>query len=242
MCIHIRYAYINQEKKWKSSHISNHASPSECCWACMLHTSCSLLLSVSKTPHWSSLGLTIMLKVTLRVFVKWGGESSPQTSKLLWGFSHFLLAGFSNHWVKNENLRTYTGWWQSTKNVLKIVLFHYQVRYDKNPGANYTSLSFPLLQTCADPKTRPSLLTEKSMEPAVKYINKKFPNIDFRGGIVSMTASFAQASVVFTLSSTHIFMFYWYKRFVCSQFKLWCTENMTMTLGWIIMFTSILLW
>lgn len=133
MCIHIRYAYINQEKKWKSSHISNHfhASPSECCWACMLHTSCSLLLSVSKTPHWSSLGLTIMLKVTLRVFVKWGGESSPQTSKLLWGFSDFLLAGFSNHWVKNENLRTYTGWWQSTKNVLKIVLFHYQVRYDK---------------------------------------------------------------------------------------------------------------
>ncbi|MGH0180569.1 UNVERIFIED_CONTAM: hypothetical protein FKN15_004574 [Acipenser sinensis] len=35
--------------------------------------------------------------------------------------------------------------------------------------------------TCSDPKLRPSCLTEKSMESAVKYINKKFPNIDFRG-------------------------------------------------------------
>ncbi|MGH0167499.1 UNVERIFIED_CONTAM: hypothetical protein FKN15_062155 [Acipenser sinensis] len=36
-------------------------------------------------------------------------------------------------------------------------------------------------KTCSDPKLRPSCLTEKSMESAVKYINKKFPNIDFRG-------------------------------------------------------------
>ncbi|XP_066564392.1 nck-associated protein 1-like [Amia ocellicauda] len=34
---------------------------------------------------------------------------------------------------------------------------------------------------CSDPKLKPSCLTEKSMETAVKYINKKFPNIDFRG-------------------------------------------------------------
>uniref|UniRef100_A0A8C9ZM88 NCK associated protein 1 like n=1 Tax=Sander lucioperca TaxID=283035 RepID=A0A8C9ZM88_SANLU len=39
-------------------------------------------------------------------------------------------------------------------------------------------------KTCADPKTRLSLLTDKAMEPAIKYINKKFPNIDFRGNIV----------------------------------------------------------
>uniref|UniRef100_A0A672YG36 NCK associated protein 1 like n=1 Tax=Sphaeramia orbicularis TaxID=375764 RepID=A0A672YG36_9TELE len=40
-------------------------------------------------------------------------------------------------------------------------------------------------KTCADPKLRPSILTDKVMEPAIKYINKKFPNIDFRGNIVS---------------------------------------------------------
>ncbi|KAG9340612.1 hypothetical protein JZ751_021168 [Albula glossodonta] len=34
---------------------------------------------------------------------------------------------------------------------------------------------------CTDPKVRPSFLTEKAMEPAYKYLNKKFPNIDFRG-------------------------------------------------------------
>lgn len=40
-------------------------------------------------------------------------------------------------------------------------------------------------QSCADPKQRLSLLTDKAMESAIKYINKKFPNIDFRGNIVS---------------------------------------------------------
>uniref|UniRef100_A0A8C6LB56 NCK associated protein 1 like n=1 Tax=Nothobranchius furzeri TaxID=105023 RepID=A0A8C6LB56_NOTFU len=39
---------------------------------------------------------------------------------------------------------------------------------------------------CADSKLRPSFLTDKAMEPAIKYINKKFPNIDFRGNNVSM--------------------------------------------------------
>uniref|UniRef100_A0A8C6LBH8 NCK associated protein 1 like n=1 Tax=Nothobranchius furzeri TaxID=105023 RepID=A0A8C6LBH8_NOTFU len=45
---------------------------------------------------------------------------------------------------------------------------------------------FFLLQICADSKLRPSFLTDKAMEPAIKYINKKFPNIDFRGNNVSM--------------------------------------------------------
>uniref|UniRef100_A0A8C5BIQ1 NCK associated protein 1 like n=1 Tax=Gadus morhua TaxID=8049 RepID=A0A8C5BIQ1_GADMO len=39
---------------------------------------------------------------------------------------------------------------------------------------------------CSDPKLRPSLLTDKIMDPAVKYINKKFPNVDFRGNNVSI--------------------------------------------------------
>ncbi|KAJ8259356.1 hypothetical protein COCON_G00183680 [Conger conger] len=36
-------------------------------------------------------------------------------------------------------------------------------------------------KVCMDPKLRPTFLTEKAMEPAIKHINKKFPNIDFRG-------------------------------------------------------------
>uniref|UniRef100_A0A672IZ99 NCK associated protein 1 like n=1 Tax=Salarias fasciatus TaxID=181472 RepID=A0A672IZ99_SALFA len=42
-------------------------------------------------------------------------------------------------------------------------------------------------KSCADPKLRPAILTDKTKEPAIKYINKKFPNIDFRGNIVSKT-------------------------------------------------------
>lgn len=59
-----------------------------------------------------------------------------------------------------------------------------------------------LSQTCADPKTRLPLLAEKGMETAIKYINKKFPNIDFRGNIVSGNdfASFAPPSTHFSLS------------------------------------------
>lgn len=70
-----------------------------------------------------------------------------------------------------------------------------------HPHVFITSLL--LLQTCADPKTRLSFLTDKAMETAIKYINKKFPNIDFRGNIVSMTATFAQPSVLFSPCFLH---------------------------------------
>uniref|UniRef100_A0A671E5C3 NCK associated protein 1 like n=1 Tax=Rhinolophus ferrumequinum TaxID=59479 RepID=A0A671E5C3_RHIFE len=36
------------------------------------------------------------------------------------------------------------------------------------------------MQTCSDPKSKPPFLLEKSMESSLKYINKKFPNIDVR--------------------------------------------------------------
>uniref|UniRef100_A0A3B4UXM3 NCK associated protein 1 like n=1 Tax=Seriola dumerili TaxID=41447 RepID=A0A3B4UXM3_SERDU len=49
---------------------------------------------------------------------------------------------------------------------------------------------------CADPKQRPSILTDKAMESAVKYINKKFPNIDFRGNIVSMKQSLCKLFLI----------------------------------------------
>uniref|UniRef100_A0AAY4EQI0 Nck-associated protein 1-like n=1 Tax=Denticeps clupeoides TaxID=299321 RepID=A0AAY4EQI0_9TELE len=40
-------------------------------------------------------------------------------------------------------------------------------------------------KACSDSKLRPSFLMDKAMESAMKYINKKFPSIDFRGSSVS---------------------------------------------------------
>uniref|UniRef100_A0A8C0GTB3 NCK associated protein 1 like n=1 Tax=Chelonoidis abingdonii TaxID=106734 RepID=A0A8C0GTB3_CHEAB len=34
--------------------------------------------------------------------------------------------------------------------------------------------------TCSDPRSKPAFFTEKTMEPSIKYINKKFPNVDAR--------------------------------------------------------------
>ncbi|XP_060766353.1 nck-associated protein 1-like isoform X2 [Neoarius graeffei] len=51
-------------------------------------------------------------------------------------------------------------------------------------------------KTCADPKRRPVFLTDKSMEPAVKFINRKFPNIDFRGGSQQLSSIQKQKSAI----------------------------------------------
>ncbi|XP_068598431.1 nck-associated protein 1-like [Brachionichthys hirsutus] len=56
---------------------------------------------------------------------------------------------------------------------------------------------------CAQPKTRPSILTDKGMEPAVKYINKKFPNIDSRGNIQNLTGIQRQKSEVMTATASY---------------------------------------
>nr|XP_020476127.1 nck-associated protein 1-like isoform X1 [Monopterus albus]XP_020476199.1 nck-associated protein 1-like isoform X1 [Monopterus albus]XP_020476271.1 nck-associated protein 1-like isoform X1 [Monopterus albus] len=58
-------------------------------------------------------------------------------------------------------------------------------------------------KTCADPKQRPSVLTDKTMESAVKYINKKFPNIDFRGTIQHLTSIQRQKSEVLAATSSY---------------------------------------
>lgn len=34
------------------------------------------------------------------------------------------------------------------------------------------------MQSCADPTTRPSCLSEKQLEGAIKHVVKRFPNID----------------------------------------------------------------
>uniref|UniRef100_A0A8D3CWX1 Nck-associated protein 1-like n=1 Tax=Scophthalmus maximus TaxID=52904 RepID=A0A8D3CWX1_SCOMX len=67
-----------------------------------------------------------------------------------------------------------------------------------------TSVSSSMSQSCADPKQRPSVLTDKTMESAVKYINKKFPNIDFRGNIVSLKQLFLSYLSLF-LVQDHVY-------------------------------------
>ncbi|XP_053311931.1 nck-associated protein 1-like [Spea bombifrons] len=39
---------------------------------------------------------------------------------------------------------------------------------------------YNIKKTCSDVKTKPPFFTEKTMESSIKYINKKFPNIDVR--------------------------------------------------------------
>uniref|UniRef100_A0A3Q2X9E3 NCK associated protein 1 like n=1 Tax=Hippocampus comes TaxID=109280 RepID=A0A3Q2X9E3_HIPCM len=55
---------------------------------------------------------------------------------------------------------------------------------------------------CADAKLRPSILTDKTMEPAIKYITKKFPNIDFRG-TQSLTSIQRQKSEVMEATTSY---------------------------------------
>nr|XP_057911468.1 nck-associated protein 1-like isoform X1 [Doryrhamphus excisus] len=56
---------------------------------------------------------------------------------------------------------------------------------------------------CADVKMRPAILTDKSMESAIKYINKKFPNIDFRGNIQNLTSIQRQKSDVMEATTSY---------------------------------------
>ncbi|XP_077428322.1 nck-associated protein 1-like isoform X1 [Vanacampus margaritifer] len=56
---------------------------------------------------------------------------------------------------------------------------------------------------CADVKLRPHILTDKTMEPAIKYINKKFPNIDFRGTVQSLTSIQRQKSEVMEATTSY---------------------------------------
>ncbi|XP_073689019.1 nck-associated protein 1-like, partial [Garra rufa] len=51
-------------------------------------------------------------------------------------------------------------------------------------------------KVCTDPKRRPSYFIDKSTESAVKYINRKFPNVDIRGGSQHLSSIQKQKSVI----------------------------------------------
>uniref|UniRef100_A0A7N9B0A5 NCK associated protein 1 like n=1 Tax=Mastacembelus armatus TaxID=205130 RepID=A0A7N9B0A5_9TELE len=65
------------------------------------------------------------------------------------------------------------------------------------------SITKILNKTCGDPKLRPSFLTDKATESAIKYINKKFPNIDVRGNIQNLNAIQRQKSEVLAATSSY---------------------------------------
>lgn len=64
------------------------------------------------------------------------------------------------------------------------------------------------MQTCSDPKSKPPFLLEKSMESSLKYINKKFPNIDVRNSTVRMPSPCSEylCAQMFKLSFDCLFL------------------------------------
>ncbi|KAJ8259524.1 hypothetical protein GJAV_G00170310, partial [Gymnothorax javanicus] len=62
-------------------------------------------------------------------------------------------------------------------------------------------------KVCTDPKLRPQFLTEKAMESAIKHINKKFPNIDFRGSSNHLTSIQKQKSEVLAALTSYYHSF-----------------------------------
>ncbi|KAL4655717.1 nck-associated protein 1-like [Arapaima gigas] len=60
---------------------------------------------------------------------------------------------------------------------------------------------------CSDPQLRPTFLTEKAMEPAIKYINKKFPNIDVRGNIQNLSGVQKQKSEILAATTSYYHSF-----------------------------------
>uniref|UniRef100_A0A670IHB7 NCK associated protein 1 like n=1 Tax=Podarcis muralis TaxID=64176 RepID=A0A670IHB7_PODMU len=54
-----------------------------------------------------------------------------------------------------------------------------------------------LKQTCMDSRTKPSFFTEKTMESSIKYINKKFPNLDTRSGTQHLGPVYKEKADIF---------------------------------------------
>lgn len=249
-----RYECIHQKENWKNSLILKHCRVSVC-WACIFYF-------YSRIPHLGA--ATQFSAVSLwtaplgQFYVNCPAQGHleaccwercgkhfycQQFAQLVWAF--FWQACFSNLWLKrlqwNHVKRTHKSM-MGYENVLKIKALTAKRSDMTKPWCKLitSSLSFPLSQTCTDPKKRLSLLTDKGMESAIKYIHKKFPNIDFRGNIVSMTATYdlcTSFSLSLILLSRQEYTYFWLfyflffvimkwlfrdfntKRFVCSQFK-----------------------
>ena len=53
---------------------------------------------------------------------------------------------------------------------------------------------YNIKKACADPKSKPSFLSEKNLDGALKHIVRKFPATDLRSGGVSIFISFCSTN------------------------------------------------
>ncbi|CAI5765035.1 Uncharacterized protein PODLI_1B040521 [Podarcis lilfordi] len=56
---------------------------------------------------------------------------------------------------------------------------------------------YNIKKTCMDSRTKPSFFTEKTMESSIKYINKKFPNLDTRSGTQHLGPVYKEKADIF---------------------------------------------
>lgn len=57
-------------------------------------------------------------------------------------------------------------------------------------GSGMLSRLYNIKKACANPASKPQFLSDKNLEPAIKYIQRKFPSLDTKGGGVSCADSF----------------------------------------------------
>jgi len=108
-------------------------------------------------------------------------------------------------------------------------------------GQGILTRVYNIKKTCGDPSTRPSCLSEKQLESAIKHITKKFPNIDTKDKS-HLTAISSHQKDIMTLLPNYYFTFVDVMEFkdltnevvtslATSQFHLDITLNFDLTKG-----------
>ncbi|XP_053225986.1 nck-associated protein 1-like isoform X4 [Podarcis raffonei] len=62
---------------------------------------------------------------------------------------------------------------------------------------------YNIKKTCMDSRTKPSFFTEKTMESSIKYINKKFPNLDTRSGTQHLGPVYKEKADIFRVLTSY---------------------------------------
>uniref|UniRef100_A0A8C2Y0K2 Nck-associated protein 1-like n=1 Tax=Capra hircus TaxID=9925 RepID=A0A8C2Y0K2_CAPHI len=103
---------------------------------------------------------------------------------------------------------------------------------------------YNIKKTCSDPKSKPPFLLEKSMESSLKYINKKFPNIDVRNSTQHLGPVQREKSEIIRYLTNYYQSFVDYPMFGCSCVFLIINLNFDFTrsyLDLIVTYTSVIL-
>ena len=76
---------------------------------------------------------------------------------------------------------------------------------DKYPKVHLELSSTAHFQACSDPKSRPAFLSEKALEPALKVILRKFPNVENTSKVSNYKVFLAFLFIDFKELSSHLF-------------------------------------